>query len=41
MISFLAFAKIVSAIGEDDAITGLFAERIPDSIEEVIRGNHR
>ena len=40
-IAFLAFAKIVSAIGEDDAITGLFAERIPDSIEEVIRGNHR
>ena len=40
-ISFLAFVKIVSAIGEDDAITGLFAERVPESIEEVIRGNRR
>ena len=40
-ISFLAFVKITSAIGEDDAVTGLFAERIPASIEEVIRGNRR
>ncbi len=40
-ISFLAFAKIVSAIGEDSAIIGLFAEHVPESIEEVIRGNRR
>ena len=40
-ISFLAFVKITSAIGADDAITGLFAERVPESIEEVIRGNRR
>lgn len=38
-ISFLAFVKISSAIGEDDAIAGLFTERVPESIEEVIRGN--
>ena len=38
-ISFLAFVKITSAIGEDGEITGLFAEHIPGSIEEVIRGN--
>ncbi len=40
-ISFLAFVKISSAIGEDDAIAGLFMERVPESIEEVIRGNRR
>lgn len=40
-ISFLAFVKIVSAIGEDDAITGLFSDHVPASIEEVIRANRR
>ena len=40
-ISFLAFVKITSAIGEDDAISRLFADHIPESIEEVIRGNRR
>ena len=36
-ISLLAFIKITSAIDEDDAITGLFTEHVPSSIEEVIR----
>ena len=40
-ISFLSFVKIVSAIGEDSEISGLFSEYIPTSIEEVIRGNRR
>jgi transcriptional regulator with XRE-family HTH domain len=40
-ISFLALVKITSAIGEDATIAGLFAERIPESIEEVIRENRR
>lgn len=35
-LSFLAFVKIISAIGEDDMITGLFKERVPESIEESI-----
>ena len=40
-ISFLAFVKITSSIGEDRQITDLFAQRVPASIEEVIRGNRR
>ncbi|MBO6054686.1 MAG: helix-turn-helix transcriptional regulator [Oscillospiraceae bacterium] len=40
-ISFLAFVKITSAIGEDAEITSLFTKRVPQSIEEVIRGNHQ
>ena len=40
-ISILAFVKITSTIGEDDMITGLFKERVPESIEEVIRENRR
>ena len=38
-ISFLSLVKMASVIGEDDQITGLFAESVPASIEEVIRGN--
>ena len=40
-ISFVALVKIASALGEDQEITGLFAEPVPQSIEEVIRGNRR
>ena len=40
-ISFVALIKIASALGEDQEITGLFAEPVPQSIEEVIRGNRR
>lgn len=40
-ISFLSLVKMASAIGEDEQITRLFADRIPASIEEVIRGNRR
>ena len=40
-ISFVSLVKLVSAIGEDAEITGLFANVKPTSIEEVIRGNHR
>ena len=40
-IAFLALVKMASALDEDAQITDLFAERIPASIEEVIRGNHR
>ena len=40
-ISFLSLVKIVSALGEDDQITGLFTDVVPSSIEEVIRGNRR
>lgn len=40
-ISFVSLVKIVSAIGEDAEITGLFANVKPASIEEVIRGNRR
>lgn len=40
-ISFLSLVKITSAIGEDNQITNLFAESVPASIEEVIRGNRR
>ena len=38
-ISFLSFVKLASTIGEDREITGLFAQYVPSSIEEVIRGN--
>ena len=40
-ISFLSFVKIVSAVGEDREIDKLFTERIPQSIEEVLRENRR
>lgn len=40
-ISFLSLVKITSAMGEDREITSLFADPVPASIEEVIRGNHR
>ena len=40
-ISFVSLVKLVSAIGEDAEITGLFANVKPASIEEVIRGNRR
>ena len=40
-ISFVALIKMASALGEDQEITGLFAEPVPQSIEEVIRGNRR
>ena len=38
-IAFLAFVKISSAMGEDQEIASLFANYVPSSIEEVIRGN--
>ena len=40
-ISFLSLIKMASALGEDQEITGLFADTVPQSIEEVIRGNRR
>ena len=40
-ISFMSLVKIVSALGEDREITGLFNDVTPKSIEEVIRGNRR
>ena len=40
-ISFLALVKITSAIGEDQEIRSLFADHVPESIEEVIRGNRK
>ena len=40
-ISFMAFVKLASAIDEDDQITGLFADRIPASIEEVLHAKRR
>lgn len=40
-ISFVALIKMTSALGEDQEITGLFADTVPQSIEEVIRGNRR
>ena len=40
-ISFLSLIKIVSALGEDSEITRLFTDTVPQSIEEVIRGNRR
>ena len=40
-ISFVSLAKLASTMGEDEQITGLFADTVPQSIEEVIRGNRR
>ena len=40
-ISFLSLVKIVSTLDEDNQINSLFAERIPASIEEVLRENRR
>lgn len=40
-ISFVSLAKLASAMGEDGQVTGLFAETVPSSIEEVLRGNRR
>ena len=40
-IGFLALVKIASAIGEDDEINRMFANSVPETIEEVIRGNTR
>ena len=40
-ISFLSLIKIASALGADREITGLFADTVPQTIEEVIRGNRR
>ena len=40
-ISFLSLVKMTSALGEDQEITGLFADFVPQTIEEVIRGNRR
>ncbi len=40
-ISFLSLIKMVSALDEDQEINGLFSEIIPQTIEEVIRGNRR
>ena len=40
-MSFTSLVKIASALGEDRQITGLFADYVPGSIEEVIRDNRR
>ena len=40
-ISFLSLVKLTSALGEDEEIRGMFANRMPASIEEVIRGNRK
>lgn len=40
-ISFLAFVKITSTIGENHEITNLFEEYTPESIADVIRANRR
>lgn len=40
-VSFLSLVKMASAMGEDRQIEGLFAQTVPASIEEVIRGNRR
>ena len=40
-ISFLSLVKMVSTMDEEHQITSLFAESVPASIEEVIRGNRR
>ena len=39
--SFLSFVKMMSAIGEDSQISSILANRVPASIEEVIRENRR
>ena len=38
-ISFLSLIIMTSALGEDQEITGLFSNPVPQTIEEVIRGN--
>lgn len=38
-VSFLSLVKMTSALNEDREITALFADRIPGSIEEIIREN--
>ena len=40
-ISFLSLIKMTSALGEDQEITGLFSDPVPQTIEEVIRENRR
>lgn len=40
-ISFLSLIKMTSALGEDQEITGLFSNPVPQTIEEVIRGNRK
>ena len=40
-VSFLALVKLTSALGEDRQITRLFSDVVPQTIEEVIRGNRR
>ena len=40
-ISFLSLIKMTSALGEDQEIAGLFSDPVPQTIEEVIRGNRR
>ena len=40
-ISFLSLVKITSALDEDQEITRLFSDIVPQTIEEVIRGNRR
>ena len=40
-ISFVALAKLTSAINEDEQIARLFADRVPASIEEAIRAYHQ
>lgn len=40
-ISFLSLIKMASALGEDQEISGLFADTVPQTVEEVIRGNRR
>lgn len=38
-ISFLSLIKMTSALGEDQEITALFSNPVPQTIEEVILGN--
>lgn len=40
-ISFLSLIKMTSALGEDQEITDLFSNPVPQTIEEVIRGNRK
>lgn len=40
-ISFMSLVKMASALGEDREINELFSNRVPASIEEVIRENRR
>ena len=38
-VSFVALVKMTSAMDEDRQIADLFSNRVPSSIEEVIRAN--